>query len=83
MSIPTHNPNNCIKVKLFPTKCKYCGESIFYFECKCGSKVFFDNLGEPWSIHNYNEILRLLIKLQKTGIRNENLKEELNNYSKK
>ena len=35
----------------FPMECKYCGERIFYFSCDCGSKLFFDELGEPWPQH--------------------------------
>ena len=36
----------------FPTKCRNCGEGVFYFHCNCGSAVFFDALGEPWPIHD-------------------------------
>jgi hypothetical protein len=25
---------------------------VFYFSCECGSAVFFDELGEPWPIHD-------------------------------
>ena len=38
--------------KTFPTKCHTCGASVFFFSCDCGSRVFFDELGEPWPVHD-------------------------------
>jgi hypothetical protein len=37
--------------KTIPTKCQYCGQNVFYYENSFGSKVFFDELGKPWPIH--------------------------------
>lgn len=31
--------------------CPLCGDSVFYYENKYGSKVWFDCLGPPWPIH--------------------------------
>jgi hypothetical protein len=39
--VPTHGPS-CYKVHSYLTHCSSCGEPIVYFECSCGSKVFFD-----------------------------------------
>lgn len=50
MPPPTHG-EYCQKRRCYPTRCKICDEEIFYWECTCGSKVFFDELGEPWPIH--------------------------------
>ncbi len=36
----------------WPTKCPGCGSSVFFFRCNCGSKVFFDEIGSPWPIHD-------------------------------
>ena len=36
----------------WPTKCPGCRESVFFFRCDHGSGVFFDALGQPWSIHD-------------------------------
>lgn len=36
----------------WPTKCPSCGDSVFFFQCDCESKVFFDELGPPWPIHD-------------------------------
>ena len=36
----------------WPTKCPGCKAPIFFFSCKCGSRVFFDELGVPWPIHD-------------------------------
>ena len=36
----------------WPTKCLGCSEPVFFFQCNCGSKVFFDELGAPWPIHD-------------------------------
>ena len=38
--------------RTFPTTCRYCQQSIYYFHCDCDSKVFFDSLGWPWPIHD-------------------------------
>lgn len=42
--------------RTYPTRCKYCKEEVFYFSCDCGSKVFFDDLGWPWPIHNCMDV---------------------------
>lgn len=38
--------------KTYPCKCPGCGDSVFFFHCDCGSRVFFDELGQPWPIHD-------------------------------
>ena len=38
--------------KAFPTRCRYCHSDVFYFSCNCGSKVFFDDLGGDWPLHD-------------------------------
>lgn len=40
-----------------PTTCGYCGLRVFYFECDCGCKVFFEALGDPWPKHRCEEYL--------------------------
>ena len=37
--------------KCFPTRCRYCGQRVFYFENEFGAKLFFDSLGPPWPKH--------------------------------
>src|SRR4051794_15050147 len=32
-------------------RCPVCGESVFFFEASNGGRVFFDELGPPWSKH--------------------------------
>ena len=34
------------------TKCPSCKAPVFFFQCDCGSKVFFDELGDPWPQHD-------------------------------
>ena len=41
--------------KTFPTTCPSCSADVFYFSCAHGSKVFFDELGAPWPIHDCDE----------------------------
>ncbi len=41
--------------KTRPTLCPTCSASVFYFYCGHGSKVFFDELGSPWPIHDCEE----------------------------
>ena len=38
--------------KTFPLKCRYCGGSIFFFQCDHESRVLFDALGWPWPLHD-------------------------------
>jgi len=40
--------------------CRYCNNSVFYFSCDHGSKLFFDELGPPWLRHNCPEYLATL-----------------------
>lgn len=37
--------------RTYPMTCRYCGTKIFYFSCEHGSKVFFEELGQPWPLH--------------------------------
>lgn len=50
MSVPTHGIH--CNARTFPMKCTNCGDEVFYFSCNCGSKVFFDELGPPWPVHD-------------------------------
>lgn len=36
----------------WPTTCPNCGDRVFFFKCDHGSKVFFDELGSPWLVHD-------------------------------
>lgn len=38
--------------RTWPTHCSSCGGEVFFFNCEHGSKVFFDELGPPWPIHD-------------------------------
>jgi hypothetical protein len=53
MSVPNHSPD-CY-TKTYPTSCPYCGQEVFFFACSCGSKIFFDGLGDPWPQHHCPE----------------------------
>src|SRR5207245_2491852 len=44
--------------RTYPTRCRYCGQKVFYFECNCGSKVFFAELGGIWPEHRCLELLK-------------------------
>jgi hypothetical protein len=37
--------------RTFPTRCRYCGDPVFFFECDHGCRVFFNELGAPWPEH--------------------------------
>lgn len=41
-----------------PIICRYCGEPVFFFQCRCGCKVFFEELGAPWPKHLCDEYLQ-------------------------
>lgn len=49
---PTHG--SWCNAVTWRTKCPSCREPVFFFQCDCGSKIFFDELGIPWPIHNCN-----------------------------
>lgn len=53
MPVPTHDIT-CI-TKAFLTTCPSCGTAAWFFSCSCGSKVFFEQLGYPWEIHECRE----------------------------
>lgn len=46
-----------VSSKTFEVECKYCGQKIFYYENKYGSKVFFNCLGNPWEKHECKQYL--------------------------
>lgn len=51
-NIPTHQHLPSTWAKTYPCDCPQgCGQQVFYFECGHGSKVFFQELGEPWRNH--------------------------------
>jgi len=35
--------------------CRFCGERVYYFTCDHNCRVFFDDLGPPWPVHNCTE----------------------------
>lgn len=43
--------------KTFPLTCKDCGDRIFFFQCNCGCRVLFDDLGPPWPQHRCGDDL--------------------------
>ena len=38
--------------RTWPTRCPSCAGPVYFFMCNCGSKVFFDELGPPWPMHD-------------------------------
>ena len=53
--MPIHGP--WCSTRTYPTRCRYCGDRVFYFTCDCGCKVFFDDLGPPWPEHRCDDYL--------------------------
>jgi len=49
MPVPTHAAS--CSTKTWHTECPECHKPVF-FSCTCGSKVFFDALGDPWPHHS-------------------------------
>jgi hypothetical protein len=47
--------NDSGSAKTYPTKCRDCGEAIFFHTNGYGDVVFFDDLGAPWPIHGCYE----------------------------
>jgi len=43
--------------QVFPIRCRYCGKSIYLFNCSCGCWILFDDLGVPWPKHLCAEYL--------------------------
>ena len=50
MSVPSHG-DICQTIRNYATTCLKCKEKVFYFECSCGSKVFFDSC-ITWEKHD-------------------------------
>lgn len=40
------------RARTWLTRCPTCGHRVYFFMCNCGSKVFFDDLGDPWPRHD-------------------------------
>lgn len=51
MPVPTHGPH-CRRLFCHPSRCGDCRQEVFHWGCTCGSRVFFDQLGEPWLTHD-------------------------------
>ena len=66
MPIPFHGPFCRTYVK--PTMCDFCSESVWFFACNCGSKVFFEALGAPWPQHccEAREVKKIIDELTQT-----------------
>ena len=47
--------------RTIPTRCRFCGTKVFYYEDEFGSKVFFDELGPPWPKHSCAEYEAFLL----------------------
>ena len=48
--VSIHGP--VCRTKTFPTQCRVCGDAVYFFSCDCGSRVYFDELGQPWPLHD-------------------------------
>lgn len=48
--VPSHGPQ--CDTRTYPTRCRYCETAVFFFQCSCGSRMLFDDLGEPWPRHD-------------------------------
>ncbi len=62
MPVPTHGPQ-CEKLFCYPSRCADCKQDVFYWGCTCGSRVLFDDLGEPWPTHECGK-KRLVVPLR-------------------
>ena len=51
----------------WPTKCPGCKQAVFFFHCNHGSRVFFDELGPPWPIHDCETSWARKLKRRKDG----------------
>lgn len=50
--LPTKHRQLTLQSFTRPTRCDICCGECFYYENEYGSKVFFDELGPPWPIHD-------------------------------
>mgnify|MGYP003625743039 CR=1 FL=1 len=46
--------------KTFPTKCPGCKKDIYFYQNDHGSKVYFDQLGDPWPKHKCKLLQRYI-----------------------
>ena len=52
-----HSKEEC-NAKTYPITCRVCGEKVYYFSCDHGAKVFFQELGPPWTQHTHEDIMK-------------------------
>jgi hypothetical protein len=62
MSVPTHK-DDC-KTSLYQTLCPDCRDTVFFFSCTRGSRVFFDLPQPPWNPHE-ERCIQYLIRFLK------------------
>lgn len=60
MPVPSHGLG-CRTVASYKTHCQYCGDSVRYFECTCGSKVFFEDVPSVFKRHECLERLMAFV----------------------
>jgi len=84
MPVPNHKPG-CV-TKTFITQCPDCKRDVFFFSCNCGSLVYFDELGFPWTIHSCKQYaIRKAIELLKDveRLHDDEIRQKIEEYSKR
>lgn len=81
MAIPTHR-DDC-ETKTWKTSCPDCGRPVWFLQCTCGSKVFFDSLGYPWPLHSDNCPVYYVRQLIDEGTSVNKIRSFVESYSRR
>ncbi len=78
MGMPTHG--EWCGARTWKTLCPTCGEQVYFFMCNCGCRVYFDDLGNPWPIHDCDTswTRKLIRTTDETGTITVRLSEGIN-----
>ena len=81
MPVPTHR-EDC-ETQIWRTKCPDCNETVYFFSCTCGSKVFFDLRRPPWNPHEQRCIPYLVRYLREVkGLSSTHIRQMIEEYSR-
>ena len=81
MPVPTHR-EDC-EAQIWRTVCPDCHDTVYFFSCTCGSKVFFDLPVPPWKPHE-NRCIQYMIRYLREvkQLSSTDIRQMIEGYSK-
>lgn len=79
MSVPNHHPG--CSTTMWNTRCPDCRKPVYFFSCSCGSRLFFDVPGAPWTPHEDRCVHYMARRLEADGWSAEEAERRLLDYA--